>query len=247
MMQRCFSRRIGTFHQLTTNLAQCVSESVASGRTALIAPQQQVLYCYGDLDDRARRLATGLIELGYEPGAVIVSNIPNISENLILQLALSHIGGALATPRKGEDLQALTSKYNVLGAICCDDGSEAQEWAQGHRLPTISLGEQPPNDSPTVTFDELIACPPRREDPTSTGATLLGIFGSAMVTNGEAISLGRAAASRLGTQQTDRTCVSVTLCHAFGIGSAATSAFSSGGACVLPAVGGIRGCGDPQQ
>ena len=42
-------------------------------------------------------------------------------------------------------------------------------------------------------------------------------------------------------------CVSITLCHAFGMGSAVGSALRRGAAVVLPAVGGIRGCGDPTQ
>ena len=41
--------------------------------------------------------------------------------------------------------------------------------------------------------------------------------------------------------------MSITLCHAFGIGSAVGSALLSGAAVVLPAVGGIRGCGVPAE
>ena len=39
----------------------------------------------------------------------------------------------------------------------------------------------------------------------------------------------------------------MTLFHAFGIGTAATSALCREAAVVLPAVGGIRGCGDPKR
>jgi len=45
----------------------------------------------------------------------------------------------------------------------------------------------------------------------------------------------------------DRVCVSITLYHAFGIGSACSAALMSGAAIVLPAVGGLQGCGVPSQ
>jgi hypothetical protein len=45
----------------------------------------------------------------------------------------------------------------------------------------------------------------------------------------------------------DRVCVSITLYHAFGIGSACSAALQSGAAIVLPAVGGLQGCGVPSQ
>ena len=41
--------------------------------------------------------------------------------------------------------------------------------------------------------------------------------------------------------------MSITLCHGFGLGSACSSALLRGAAIVLPAVGGIRGCGVPSQ
>ena len=67
------------------------------------------------------------------------------------------------------------------------------------------------------------------------------------MTQGAACALGSAAASELAMTHMDRACISITLCHAFGIGSAVGSALLSQAAIVLPAVGGIRGCGDPAQ
>jgi hypothetical protein len=44
----------------------------------------------------------------------------------------------------------------------------------------------------------------------------------------------------LGMSDIDRVCVSITLYHAFGIGSACSAALLSGAAIVLPAVGGLQ-------
>ena len=55
------------------------------------------------------------------------------------------------------------------------------------------------------------------------------------------MALGESAAKELDMKAADRVLVSITLCHAFGIGSGVGSAFSSGAALVLPAVGGIKG------
>jgi acyl-CoA synthetase (AMP-forming)/AMP-acid ligase II len=67
------------------------------------------------------------------------------------------------------------------------------------------------------------------------------------LTHAEVVRLGVASASHLKMTQTDKVCVSITLCHSFGIGSACAAALSSGATVVLPAVGGTRGCGVPSQ
>ena len=64
---------------------------------ALLAPQQGITFSYGELDDKARRLAAGLAEIGVRPGSLVISDVPNVAENLVLQLALSHLGAAIAT------------------------------------------------------------------------------------------------------------------------------------------------------
>ena len=84
-------------------------------------------------------------------------------------------------------------------------------------------------------------------DPAARSEGLLALFGGAALTHGSAVALGASVAERLAVGPTDRACVSITLCHAFGIGSAVGSALGSAAAVVLPAVGGIRGCGDATQ
>lgn len=228
-----------------SSLASCVTHAAADS-TALIAPAQGVHYSYAELDHSARCLASGLHELGYREGSVMLSNVPNVTQSIILQIALSHLGATLATPLGAEQRAALASTHHVAGALVCEPAQAELEWASDLPLRTISLA--PPSEtSPLIHFDEICDRPPRVEDPAANEATLLGVFGSAKLSNSMALQLGAAAASRLRTEASDRTCVSISLVHAFGIGSAVCNAFVSNAAVVLPAVGGIKGCGDPKQ
>ena len=77
------------------------------GALGLLAPQQGVAWSYGELDGRVRSLATGLRELGYAKDDVLVSNVPNTWENLVLQLALAHLGAAMATVKDADALAKL--------------------------------------------------------------------------------------------------------------------------------------------
>ena len=74
------ARMFSTKRELPSSLAACVNNNSSADLIALIAPQQSIQYSYGELDERARRLATGLMELGYKPGSVIISDVPNVAE-----------------------------------------------------------------------------------------------------------------------------------------------------------------------
>jgi non-ribosomal peptide synthetase component E (peptide arylation enzyme) len=222
---------------------------------ALLAPQQGVSWTYGELDEKARCLAAGLEDIGYKAGDVAISDVPNIAENLLLQVALSHLGAAICTPPK--DAAALdklvSAGHTIRGSICVDGAAPpgiVDEIAPSKALPLAYLslvdGVRPPSGS--VALEEFLThCPPRGTAPAAVEGATLGIFGGAKLTHGDALALGTSAAHTLGISERDRICCSVTLMHAFGIGSACTSALVSGAAVVLPAVGGIKGCGDPNQ
>ena len=222
---------------------------------ALIAPQQNVSYTYEELDLKARCLASGLEDIGYKPGSVALSDVPNVAENILLQLALSHVGAAIMTPPKdAAALDALLEKYDVCGIICVEATAawlEHTEAIAHHRMPIVSLeaGDAGPRPaSATVDFRELLLhCPPRGGSPVAVAGSLLGVYGGSALTHGEAITLGRQAATKLHLTSADVVCASITLMHAFGIGSAVSSALTAGASVVLPAVGGIRGCGVPAQ
>ena len=76
---------------------------------------------------------------------------------------------------------------------------------------------------------------------------LFATYGGSALTHAQAAALGAGAVAGLGSTAADKTYVSITLCHGFGMGSGVGGALLSGGAVVLPAADGICGCGDPSQ
>jgi hypothetical protein len=86
------------------------------------------------------------------------------------------------------------------------------------------------------------------DDDEQASERAVGYFNSSKpLTHGSALLLGQDMKRHFNMTQDDRVCVSIMLYHAFGIGSACSSALLSGAAIVLPAVGGLRGCGVPSQ
>ena len=132
-------RRLATSTASATSLAGAVGAAPASA-LALLAPQQAVSWTYEELDLKARKLACGLEDLGYKPGSVIVSNLPNTAENLLLQVALAHVGAAITGPPKDDDaLAGLAEKYDVRG-VACIDGTAPPLGPTGKKaLPTVYL------------------------------------------------------------------------------------------------------------
>lgn len=242
----------------TARRASSLASAVAGHRAhadAVLAPQQGIAWTYGELDEKARCLAAGLEDIGYKPGDVAISDVPNVAENLLLQCALGHLGAAICTPPKDAAAfeKLVQAGHKIRGVICVDGANPPDaisQIASSNALPlaylSVTDGCRPPSGS--VALDEFLAhCPPRGAPPAATEGSTLGIFGGAALTHGDALALGQSAVLRLGMSERDRVCCSVTLMHAFGIGSACSSALVSGGAVVLPAVGGIKGCGDPNQ
>ena len=217
-------------------------------KLGLIAPQQSISWTYGELEDKARRLAQGLREHGFKKNSIAISDVPNIAENVLLQAALSHIGAAIATPPKdAAALAALNEVGNVLGTVSATIAQPLPPGAPALRLPPVVLDFDGSSGGGFVAFDELLGSRPHAGATRASEESLLGVYGTAALTHEAALEMATAAAEKLGTTADDRVCCSVTLMHPFGIGSAVTSAVLSGGAVVLPAVGGIKGCGDPKQ
>jgi len=194
---------------------------------------------YGALSDTSARLAAALnarFDGRARPGSMIVSDLPNVAENLVLQLACSRLGVAIATAKDAKVLAKLDdADASILGAVTADpDGFLAGAPLEAH-----------------IDDDELSAlldatASPAADEPVLADAH--AYFNSPTpLTNAAILAQGADAAANLGITEDDRVCVSITLCHAFGIGSACAGAFLSGAAVVLPAVGGIRGCGVPSQ
>ncbi len=164
----------------------------------------------------------------------------------MLQFALAHIGASVATVKDTKGLTELASEYAVSGAVVKDSDSWLAHASL--QLPPILLsGDDSNHRGAVVAFSSLSTAAADNGDCIASGESLLGVYNGSPLTHNNAMKLGMDAAQHLGIRGEDRVCVSVTLFHAFGIGSAVGCALSTGASVVLPAVGGIRGCGNPKQ
>jgi len=225
---------------------------------ALAAPRQGVRMSYGELDSKGKALGLALKSYGFERGDVVVSELPNTVENLLLQVACSRLGVAVATAKNDDAVQTLQQGgISVKAAIISASSSAISASASTLPLPPIFFGAG--NDSANVntsavSFEEMMGRTLAEEEdedgvPLEKDFNLAhGYFGSAKpLSTKEVMEHGKKAMDRLSITSDDAVCVSITLCHAFGIGSAVSSALMAGATVVLPAVGGIRGCGVPAQ
>ena len=228
-------------------LASAVGLRGGAGK-ALDVPEQGVSWSYEELDGQARRLAGAMQELGVKRGHIVASALPNVGESLLLQLAAAHVGAAVCTVPKDAAARAKLPAPLVASFAA----GPRPEHLSDLEIPHVVLldDKDDPPEANTVNMAELLAANMRGDAPAAEANELMAVFGSAALSHGEAMRLGTEAARRLGTtsgSQADAVCCSVTLLHAFGIASAVGSALVSGAAVVLPAVGGIKGCGNPQQ
>ncbi|CAE8681145.1 unnamed protein product [Polarella glacialis] len=240
----------GPTRRCASSLASLVSSHAAAApdRLALAAPQQGLSWSFGELEDRAEHVAAALAARGYVRGHSLVTDLPNSAENLLLQVACSRLGVAVATAKDEAAVKELVSKRSLMGAVAHRPSSSESE-----ALPSLLVQCQLP--LPPFLVEELDGSLAAFQDgrcPDAVkvyDATPLGYWSSTTaLTNGEAISvMGAAARDRLAMTAEDRVLVGITLCHAFGIGSAVGGAWLAGAAVVLPGASGIRGCGSPSQ
>ena len=209
-------------------------------RLALTCPFQsaQKLLTYQDLSRTTNALAAWLSTYGFEKNDLIVSDLPNSSENLLLQIACNRIGVGYGTAK---DLESMAKNFiKVQGAVSATGSGFLAE--VGLPFPYLSgeflqdLIDNGLNDYMDEDLDE--------GDELSNH----GYYNTAVgYTNHQALLHGEEAARELNLTPDDTICIAVTMCHPFGIGSAACSAFLSGASIALPAVGGIQGCGVPSE
>ena len=232
-------------------LAAAVRRVARPERAALVSPQQSIDWSYGELDLRSRSLAAGLSELGVKRGDAVVTDFPNTAENLVTQLALSHLGAVVASAKDAAAIAKLQdSGTPVLAALCATSESSLLSFAL--KLPPVILSGSATElwtggGGTSLPYEELATCAPDDADPVDDPDALHGSYNGSLLSSAALGSLAADAARELSTLESDRVCVSISLLHAFGIGSAVGSALTSGATVVLPAVGGIRGCGTPEQ
>ena len=200
---------------------------------------------------------------GFSRGDWLVADVPNVTQHLLLQLACSRLGVAFATCKDAAALSAVADR--VQGVVAGSTSSylhaalAAKTTAlKGTFAATLDHDDQTQGTASGAwqSLDSLAidgdALPDRERLPELRFDVPLAFYGAtgtnaAALTNGGALTLGAAAATALEMTAADSVCVSVTLGHAFGVGTACAAAFLSGAAVVLPAVGGTRGCGVPSQ
>lgn len=200
-------------------------------------------FSYEELDALSIGLGMYLQSNAVARGSVVVSDLPNITENLALQMTCSRLKVAFATVKDAEGLKQLRDNNNVFcvptskvswlsdefsgnSLLGEDFESAANEWICNGELESEKNGpiNHDTEDLPHAYFNSLNA-----------------------LSGEEIVTLGTETANKMNLTETDRVLVAITLCHAFGIGSGVGSAFSRGACVVLPAVGGIRGCGVPSE
>ena len=206
-------------------------------RLALTSPFQKHKFTYGELSETTQALAGWLSMYGFEKNDLLVSDLPNTSENLMVQLACNRLGVCYTTVK---DLEGLAKFPKIKGSISIENGFLATTTLP---LPTLSgdFLEDLIHEGGLANFSQEIA------DSSDISSTHAYYNSTTPFTNEQALKLGEDAAFQLAVHEEDIVCVSITLCHAFGMGSAVSSALMLGATIALPAVGGIRGCGVPSE
>ena len=223
---------------LPSTLWHAVLSNVRSNRAsalALLSPTQGIHWTYEELQTKARGLSHGLSrDRGIQQGDVVATDLPNVAEGILLHLACARLGAAVATAKTPDGLEEIP---NVKLAVVARDN-----WLSQESYPILMAGgtEMEQMIDNTTEEDHL--------DKDLFVEQPLGYFSSQEpYLHSAALQQGLAMKDYLNMSPDDRSCVSITLYHPFGIGSACASTILAGGTIVLPAVGGLQGCGIPRQ
>ena len=202
---------------------------------ALRSQTEALTLDFGTLERRATATAAVLQSRGLEAGQVLVSDLQNTSQNLVVQLACSSLGVAYGTAKNDKALAKLTSTLDVGGILCTDAPND------GHMAHGVSL-ILPAADLHQESMG-------REGESVSGGANENHAFynSTSPLTNDTIEELAEDAVRHLELTPSDTACVSITLSHAFGIGSAAAACLASGACISLPNVDGLHGCGVPSD
>lgn len=223
----------------------------APTRMAVLSPLQKKIRSldYAELSARSLGLAVNLSrEYGYSRGDILVSDIPNTTENLILQLACSRLGVAYSTVKDAAGLAALREKHDRIRGVVTTSHSSTLSTAAKFFHPPILASDESSDDMLYQYMEETSTYTAATDGKKIEEDTPWAYFNSTSpLRHIEIMQLGSDSSRYLNISGSDRVCVSITLCHAFGIGSACAAAMISGATVILPAVGGINGCGIPSQ
>ncbi|KAJ1456534.1 hypothetical protein M885DRAFT_517311 [Pelagophyceae sp. CCMP2097] len=222
-----------------STLARVVQQqAVKRGKMfALLSPYENVRLTYQQLENVSRKCAMTLqSKYRVERGDAILSDLPNVVANLVLQLACSRLGAAYATAKNVEAARALCDRVAIKATVSADH----ETWADLDDIPRLPHDEIVGDADVALVGSDDYFC-------ADDGANVHSYFGGVALSSQRVVDLGRGTAERLYIDANDKSCVSITLCHSFGIGNAVAGTFHAGGKVLLPAVGGIRGCGNPLE
>merc|ERR1712080_396131 len=104
---------------------------------ALVAPRQNIEWTYSDVSNYVGRLAGNLSRIGYRHGDVIATDLASCAENLLLQLAASHLGAAVLTLKGAEVLEKVGGSVAVKGVVAESESSFLM--SQSFQAPSVSV------------------------------------------------------------------------------------------------------------
>jgi AMP-binding enzyme len=226
-------------------------------RRALVSPfQHDQSYTYDELQKATDSLAGFLHLYGFERKDVLMSDLPNTTENVILQLACNRLGVSFGTVKTMEQLLQFPK---VKGAVSVSGENEGGGFLSDTALPLpvlsgeflVDLIQEGGGSGGGVSRDIYSMDHYDQETGRNDASPVVphAYYHSTThpYTNEQALHHADEAANELFIVEQDVVCISVTLGHPFGIGSAVGSCLLRGACIVLPAIGGIHGCGVPSE
>ena len=117
---------------------------------ALLSLQQNIALSYDQLRCQVQGLSAGLQDRGVELGDSVVTDIPNVAEGLLLDLACSRLGAAIATAKDA-------SVLNTIPNVRCAVTASSDSWLSQHSLsapPLIADGEEMDSMLRSVALDD---------------------------------------------------------------------------------------------
>lgn len=188
-------------------------------RLALTCPKEQVEWTYGELWGRVQKVAGGLKGLGYQPGAVIATDLNHCVSNLMLQLAVAHNGMKMVALKDKQQLDELSNYIHIDGAVMTSGSSFLAQSS----FPVKSVDE---NDFKKLSGKVTEGAVDRNYP--------LAYYGSPVATSNREVYLYAVGiAGTLEMEPEDQVCIAASLNHPFGSGGA-VSAFVRNAAVHLP-------------
>ena len=208
-------------------------------RLALVSPTQNLFLTYEEAWAQSASLAECLISKDVVAGDVVGTDLPNVAESLLLHLACSRLGASVATAKTPDSFPSNMR----LGVVASADSALLQHSPSLQMLVAGSEEMKSALDGDSrMDFDD------EDSSPEATMDRPLGYFNSSTpYTQQQCLAHGRAMQQHLNVTPEDKACVSISLFHPFGIGTSVCGTWLAGATVVLPAVGGLHGCGVPSE